>query len=97
MLYQREADISARQDNLDAVMDIYKKAYRDLAGDIPAFKQLSRDLVAFTESNEAMKEEALDLIEKHYEKDVVSGSDEYFRLESEKSVRKLIDKLKGEA
>lgn len=95
MLYHREADLQVRLGKLNEVMPIYKKAFGDLAGDIPAFKQLATDLVSFTKGDAALKEKALKLIDDEYESSVVSGSAEYFRVESEKSVAELIKKLKG--
>ena len=96
ILYRREATLIKQRGSADDIIALYRKAYRDLEGDIPAFKQLSRDLVNLVGDDAAKRADAIDLIEKVFRSDIESGNDEYFRQESEASVRKLIDKLKGE-
>lgn len=96
ILYRREATLIKQKGSADDILALYRKAYRDLEGDIPAFKQLSKDLVKLVGEDGSKRDDAIELIEKVYRSDVESGSSEYFRQQSEASVRKLIDRLKSE-
>jgi len=96
LLYRREASlIIGKSNDFAKVVSLYRKAFRDLQGDVPAFKRLSTDLMSLVSRNDQARAKAIKLIENVYRSDVETGSAEYFRQQSEAGVRRLIDQLKA--
>ncbi|MFT5468551.1 MAG: tetratricopeptide (TPR) repeat protein [Verrucomicrobiales bacterium] len=99
VLYRREADLAIHQKDFDEVLAIYKKAFKSLAGDVPAFKGLAKDLVACADQAVALsvRPAAIKIVEDYFEKDINTGGGDYFRQQSEAGVKKMIDQLKAKS
>ncbi len=89
-LYQRQAQVMAKQKDYNGVQTLYRRAFREHGEDPAAFKRMARDYFAFVRVDGKAKVEAARDIETSFERYLESKDTNWFVTNSQNSALEVV-------